>query len=375
MQVQTIASSTLPSITITATELQALGLKEQDIPEIQAVAERIQSDNPLTVAEFGRAVADHTSNYADGLLDQVRNRDLDDAGAKLTQVLTVAQGINVSALLDTRSRVPLLGPLIDRLNLKRRQVLGEFDTTREQIEKLVAEVNLTQSGIAARNAGLEEMFGSVREEHRLLGIHIAAGKQRLGELVVLANEMRSEIGNDPSRLQQLSDLDSLVANLDKRIGDLTALQQSAFQTLPTIRLIQANNQMLIDKFHSIREVTVPAWKRQFMLALTLNEQRNAVQLATQIDDTTNDLLKRNAELLHRNSVETAKANQRLVIDVDTLLFAQNSLIKTVEEVVQIQRVGAENRQKAERDIQGMRLDLQKRLTRSDAAPRPLKELH
>lgn len=375
MQVQTIASSTLPSITITATELQALGLKEQDIPEIQAVAERIQSDNPLSVAEFGRAVADHTSNYADGLLDQVRNRDLDDAGAKLTQVLTVAQGINVSALLDTRSRVPLLGPLIDRLNLKRRQVLGEFDTTREQIEKLVAEVNLTQSGIAARNAGLEEMFGSVREEHRLLGIHIAAGKQRLGELVVLANEMRSEIGNDPSRLQQLSDLDSLVANLDKRIGDLTALQQSAFQTLPTIRLIQANNQMLIDKFHSIREVTVPAWKRQFMLALTLNEQRNAVQLATQIDDTTNDLLKRNAELLHRNSVETAKANQRLVIDVDTLLFAQNSLIKTVEEVVQIQRVGAENRQKAERDIQGMRLDLQKRLTRSDAAPRPLKELH
>lgn len=375
MQVQTIASSTLPSITITATELQALGLKEQDIPEIQAVAERIQSDNPLSVAEFGRAVADHTSNYADGLLDQVRNRDLDDAGAKLTQVLTVAQGINVSALLDTRSRVPFLGPLIDRLNLKRRQVLGEFDTTREQIEKLVAEVNLTQSGIAARNAGLEEMFGSVREEHRLLGIHIAAGKQRLGELVVLANEMRSEIGNDPSRLQQLSDLDSLVANLDKRIGDLTALQQSAFQTLPTIRLIQANNQMLIDKFHSIREVTVPAWKRQFMLALTLNEQRNAVQLATQIDDTTNDLLKRNAELLHRNSVETAKANQRLVIDVDTLLFAQNSLIKTVEEVVQIQRVGAENRQKAERDIQGMRLDLQKRLTRSDAAPRPLKELH
>lgn len=375
MQIQTIASSTLPSITITADELQALGLKEQDIPEIQAVAERIQSDNPLTVAEFGRAVADHTSNYADGLLDQVRNRDLDDAGAKLTQVLTVAQGINVSALLDTRSRVPLLGPLIDRLNLKRRQVLGEFDTTREQIEKLVAEVNLTQSGIAARNAGLEEMFGSVREEHRLLGIHIAAGKQRLGELVVLANEMRSEVGNDPSRLQQLSDLDSLVANLDKRIGDLTALQQSAFQTLPTIRMIQANNQMLIDKFHSIREVTVPAWKRQFMLALTLNEQRNAVQLATQIDDTTNDLLKRNAELLHRNSVETAKANQRLTIDVDTLQYAQNTLIKTVEEVMQIQRVGAENRQKAEREIQGMRLDLQKRLTRSDAAPRPLKELH
>lgn len=72
------------------------------------------------------------------------------------------------------------------------------------------------------------------------------------------------------------------------------------QTLPMIRMIQANNQMLVDKFHTIREITVPAWKRQFMLALSLNEQRNAVDLATTIDDTTNDLLRRNAALLHRN---------------------------------------------------------------------------
>lgn len=375
MQVQTIASSTLPTTNISGADLQALGLKEEDIPEIKTVALRIQSGNPLSVAEFGRDIADHTSSYADGLLDQVRNSDLDDAGAKLTQVLTVAQGVNVSALLDTRSRIPVLGRVIDRLNLKRRQVLGEFDTTREQIEKLVSEVSLTQTGLAARNASLEEMYLSVREEHRLLGIHIAAGKQRLGELVVEANELRGSIGNDPGRLQQLSDLDSLVANLDKRVGDLTALQQSAFQTLPTIRLLQANNQQLIDKFHTINAITVPAWKRQFMLALSLNEQRNAVRLATAIDDTTNDLLKRNAELLHQNSIETARANQRLVIDVETLKVVQDTLIKTVEEVIQLQRTGAENRQKAEREIQGMRLNLQHRLTRTDAAPRSLKELH
>lgn len=166
-------------------------------------------------------------------------------------------------------------------------------------------------------------------------------------------------------------MDALISNLDKRIGDLTALQQSAMQSLPTIRMIQANNQMLVDKFHTIREITVPAWKRQFMLALTLNEQRNAVQLATKIDDTTNDLLKRNAELLHRNSVETAKANQRLVIDVDTLQKVQATLIQTVEDVIKIQREGVAQRKAAEKEIQGMRLDLQKRLGRTDE----VKELH
>ena len=129
--------------------------------------------------------------------------------------------------------------------------------------------------------------------------------------------------------------------------------------------------MLVDKFHTIREITVPAWKRQFMLALTLNEQRNAVQLATKIDDTTNDLLKRNAELLHRNSVETAKANQRLVIDVDTLQKVQATLIQTVEDVIKIQREGVAQRKAAEKEIQGMRLDLQKRLGRVEE----VKELH
>lgn len=315
-------------------------------------------------------MAEHTSSYADSLLDQVRNSDLDDAGAKLSEVVAVAQSLNVSAFSNRRSRIPVIGPLIDKVTLRGKSVLGQFDTTRAN-RKLVAEVDQTQAGISARNTGLESMFVAVREEHRLLGIHIAAGKQRLAELQTHVSQLRANIGNDPARLQQVADLDALISNLDKRIGDLTALQQSAMQSLPTIRMIQANNQMLVDKFHTIREITVPAWKRQFMLALTLNEQRNAVQLATKIDDTTNDLLKRNAELLHRNSVETAKANQRLVIDVDTLQKVQATLIQTVEDVIKIQREGVAQRKAAEKEIQGMRIDLQKRLGRVEE----VKELH
>lgn len=370
-QESTLSTAAQIGGTFTPAVLQSLGLKEQDIPEINAVAALITAENPLSVAQFGREVAEHTSEYADSLLDQVRNSDLDEAGAKLTQVVSVAQSLNVSALSNTRSKIPLIGHLIDKVTLRGKSVMGQFDTTREQIEKLVAEVSQTQSNIADRNVGLESMFESVCEEHRLLGIHIVAGKHRLGELQNQVIEMRSSIGNDPARLQQVADMDTLISNLDKRIGDLTALQQSAMQSLPTIRMIQSNNQMLVDKFHTIREITVPAWKRQFMLALTLNEQRNAVELSTRIDDTTNDLLKRNAELLHRNSVETAKANQRLVIDVETLKKVQSTLIQTVEEVIKIQRDGVNQRKAAEKEILGMRIDLQRRLGRSDE----IKEIH
>lgn len=355
---------TVARFDLTTTNLQALGLKEADIAHVREVALRIQPDNPSTVAEFGRDVAEHTASYADSLLEQVRNSDLDESGAKLTQVVNVARSLNIGPLSDKRSRLPIIGPVIDKLRLRKDNLVGKFDTTREQIDTLLAEVQTTQDQIKQRNVGLDSMFVAVCDEHRLLGVHIAAGRLRLGDLRADAEALRGNIGNDPSRVQQLADLDAVIANLDKRIGDLVVLQHSAMQGLPTIRMIQANNQMLVDKFHTIREITVPAWKRQFMLALSLNEQRNAVDLATTIDDTTNELLRRNSALLHRNSVETAKANQRLVIDVDTLKDVQSNLIKTVEDVIQIQRDGVEKRRSAEKQIEAMRGDLRARLTRA-----------
>ena len=358
---------------LSATTLKELGLQDTDAGDVRQVAQKIQPSNPASVSEFGRAVAEHTSRYADSLLDQVRNRDLDEAGAKLTQVVNIARSLNVGPLSDKRSRLPIIGPLLDKFRLRTSNLMSQFDTTRSQIEALIEEVQTTQTSIQQRNTGLEDMFSSVRDEHRLLGIHIAAGRLRLDELRETAKEQRSDIGNDPGRVQALSDLDAVIANLDKRIGDLVALQHSAMQSLPTIRMIQAANTMLVDKFHTIREITVPAWKRQFMLSLTLNEQQNAVQLATHIDNTTNDLLKRNAELLHRNSVETAKANQRLVIDVETLEDVQNTLIKTVEDVLKIQQSGVEQRKNAERQIEAMRSDLRSRLTRSPGKEQSITE--
>ncbi len=359
-----VMGANLPAV-LDAQALSTLGLNSEDLPEIRQIADRIETGNPLSVAEFGRDVAEHTSGYADGLLDQIRNRDLEAAGEKLTQVVSIARSLNLNALSDRRSKVPVLGRCIDKMKLSANNFMGQFETTKEQIEALVGEVEFSQKGLSQRNLSLDEMFVSVTSEHRLLGLHIAAGKVRLQELRGEAAQMRAQ-PLSPTGAQQLADLDMLVSNLDKRIGDLQALQHSALQSLPTIRMIQANNQMLVDKFHTIREITVPAWKRQFMLALTLNEQRNAVQLATTIDDATNDLLRRNADLLHRNSVETARANQRLVIDVDTLKQVQSTLIKTVEDVIKIQQDGVSQRRAAEKQIEAMRTDLQAKLTRNGA---------
>ena len=353
--------------------LQTLGVSQDDFPAVREIANRIEVDNPLSVSEFGREVSDHTSGYADGILDQVRNRDLDDAGAKLTQVVSIARGLNMNALTDRRSKIPLIGTFIDKFKLSSKNFMGEFQTTKEQIENLITEVEVSQKGLASRNLALEEMFSAVKSEHHMLGVHIAAGKLRLEELKLHAEDMRKTV-NAPAQLQELADLDAMCANLDKRIGDLQVLQHSALQSLPMIRLIQSNNKLLVDKFYTITQITVPAWKRQFLLSLSINEQANAVQLADQIDDTTNDLMRRNAELLHKSSVDTAKSNQRLVIDIGTLQDVQNKLIQTVEDVIKINRDGVAERAKVEKEIIAMRDNLKTRLIRNGEPEKTSKEV-
>lgn len=355
-----VASYALQTV-VTPQLLKEYGLTEADVPSIADLATKIDASNPLTVSEFGRDVSDHTSSYTDELLSLVRNKDLDAAGAKLNEVVMVAKRINLNALSDRRSKIPVIGPYIDKFMLTKDKFKQNFETTKEQIDSLIGDVDHTQQGLSARIVALESMFGSVKEEFRLLGVHIAAGKLRIQELKELATQKRaSELS--PQGAQELNDLDNLIANLDKRIGDLMALQQSAFQTLPMIRMIQANNTALVEKFHTIKELTIPAWKRQFVAALSLNEQKNAVELANTIDNATNEYLRKNADLLHKNSVQTAKANQRLVIDLSTLEYVQKSLISTVEDVIRIHQEGAKERREVEPKLLAMRSVMENRLT-------------
>ena len=132
-----------------------------------------------------------------------------------------------------------------------------------------------------------------------------------------------------------------------------------------IRIIQSNNLMLVDKFYAIKNITIPAWKNQISLAISLNEQKNSVQLANNIDDATNEILRRNADLLHQNSVDTARANQRSVIDIETLEHVQNTLINTVNDVIQIQKEGMQKRFEATERLKTLQNNLNQLIIESN----------
>ncbi|MFB0983872.1 MAG: toxic anion resistance protein, partial [Acinetobacter towneri] len=217
-------------------------------------------------------------------------------------------------------------------------------------------IESSQNGLKNRVDTLDKMILGVQDEYKQLGIYIAAGKLKQQEIQQQISEFSAQ-PQDQTTTQKIYDLNHLANNLEKRVSDLQVLQQSAMQTLPMIRIIQSNNLMLVDKFYAIKNITLPAWKNQISLAISLNEQKNSVQLANSIDDATNELLRRNADLLHQNSVDTAKANQRSVIDIETLEHVQNTLIKTVNDVIQVQKEGMQKRAEATTRLRALQENL------------------
>ena len=337
--------------------LKEIGLNVEDFNEVVNAHKDLANINHTAVAEYGKNIAAKTASYTDELLDLVKNKDLDVTGQKLNEVVQVAQQLNTSSILNKSKSSGFIGNILNKFKGAKQSFDQHFNTTKEQIDGLVKEIEISQTGLKARVEVLDRMFNGVQDEYRQLGIYIAAGKIKQQEVQQNIVTL-SALEQNPQTNQKVYDLNHLANNLEKRVSDLQVLQQSAMQTLPMIRIIQSNNMMLVDKFYAIKNITLPAWKNQISLAISLHEQRNSVQLANTIDDATNDLLKRNADLLHQNSVDTAKAYQRSVIDIETLEHVQNTLIKTVNDVIQIQKEGMQKREEASTRIKALQSNLQ-----------------
>lgn len=338
--------------------LTALGLTAADSPRIAELRARLQELPSGDLQMFGREAAAKTSEFSSQLLDQVRNADLEATGEKLGEVVRIARNLNLDRL-GARSRVPVFGPLIDRLRSSRGELVQKFSSTNQQIDQLMRDVSVQQTELARRVKDFDRMHEIVLAERHEIGLHIAAGKMRLAEL---ESQRRPLDGlDDPQSRSQRAEIDRAYRLLHKRVGDLIVLQHAADQSAPMIRIIQTNAMQLIEKFSAVRDITIPAWKRGFAIQLSLEEQKNAVGLANAIDDATNEMMRTNAKLLRESSVATAKANQRLVIDVETLKFVHEQLIGTVEDVRAIHREGMQKREQAGRELAQLREEVQRRL--------------
>lgn len=323
---------------------------------VRDLASKIDVSSAMSISQFGQEIGSAAASYTDELLSQARTEDLDELGSKLAEIMAAAQSFDLKSFDGGLARLPLVGPLVRRFALTKEKVMGRFRSVEGQIDNLMGNVDGALRRLSERSNSLEVMYEGVAKEHVLLATHVRAGELRAGELEHEIACLGAQT-SDLAVLETREKLESGLHTLRKRIGDLSVLQHSALQTLPMIRMMQTNNIVLLEKFQTIQKLTLPAWKRTFVMALALNEQKDAVKLADEIDDATNYFMKRNSELLHDNALATARSSQRLVIDVETLRAVHDNVLKTLADVHTVYQDGAAKRTRAIAELSELRAEM------------------
>ena len=339
-----------------ASNRQAVQLNSEEMDQARQLATTINFDDPSKIQSFGNDVSEHAGALTDSLLERIRSNDKDIIGDQLNQIVRLARDTHSHmafqkeswkhAVIRGTQKLPVVGPVARFVGRKYLDAQEGFKTASEQIDAVTTELQCSVNSLQETNEVFNQMYGEVSDQIRLLQIRIEAAQIALAEAHTKAEGLRNQPEHTELEIERLRDLDAAISSMEKRVADLRVLQQQAVQTLPSIRMIQTNNVQLVEKFATIRDVTIPAWKQGFVIRGALTQQQHGVHLTQAIDDATNQLLLDNSQLLHANSVETAKANQRLVIDVDTLKKTSDQMFQTAQEVMRIRQEGRSTRDAA-----------------------------
>ncbi|SIQ39961.1 Uncharacterized conserved protein YaaN involved in tellurite resistance [Alkalispirochaeta americana] len=339
-------------------------------PELQnrarEVASTVDVRDRQTVVQFGVAPQRRISEFAEKVLSEVRTKDGGEAGAILSGLVTTIRAADVGSLATEPSG---LGRLFGGAKRRVNAFLQRYETLATQIDGIVRELEQARMGLLRDIALLDTLYTKNGEYLQELDVHIAAGKLLLEEVrdtVLPEYQERARTSGDPSRAQELQDMNQLVSRFEKKLHDMQLSRMVAIQTAPQIRLIQGNNETLVEKIQSSILTTIPLWKSQVVIALGLVRQKKALELQRQVTDTTNELLQKNARMLREGSTGVARESERSIVEIETLQSVNDELIATIEETLQIQQEGREKRAQAEVALAEMESTLSRRLQRITA---------
>jgi len=336
-----------------------------DVQRIADIEKTINIKDPSLTVTYGAQTMQEISRFADDLLGRVQSKNAGHVGETLTDLMIRVKGIDVTEIAGEKrgilERIPFVGSFFNSME----RTIAKFNTLSEQVSTITDKLEEAMVGLLHDVNVLQQLYTHNENFHRELSVYIEAGKRKLED--VRANELQqlktsADASSDPMEAQQVRDLAEQLNRFERRLHDLQLSRTITVQTAPQIRLIQSNNQTLAEKIQTSILTTIPIWKSQMVLALSLQGQKNAALLQKSVSDTTNEMLRKNAELLQQSSIETAREVERSVVDIETLREVHTKLINTIEESMRIAQEGREKRLAAEKELNAMELQLKEKLT-------------
>jgi uncharacterized protein YaaN involved in tellurite resistance len=330
--------------------------------EIDEAMAEIAIDDSTSVLFFGTAAQENVTAVADEMLEGVRNKDTAAAGEALNDMVTTLRGLPVGEL-DPRQKPGLLGRVF-RSATPIARMLQRYEQVGSQVDAISNRLDAHTSKLMKDIGLLDRLFDKTLEYFRRLEVYIAAGEERLRRLdaetlPALAREV--EQTNDVLKAQQLGDLRAKRDDLERRVHDLKLTRQVTMQSLPSIRLVQQNDKALVGKIASTMANTIPLWRQQLAMALTIARSTEAGETLEKATDLTNELLKANADTL-RTSTQTIRTQvERGIVDIAAVKQANDALIATIGDALRIADDGKRQRVEAEKQLAACETELKQAL--------------
>ncbi|EIE3638363.1 toxic anion resistance protein [Staphylococcus pseudintermedius] len=353
--------------TATVTELETKELNEhfndQDRQKVQSLADQIEPLNHDSLLKFGSNAQTYLSHFSHQMLDEIQSKDVGPIGETLEQLMKKLKEVNPDELSQQNDN--FLKKLFKRSKNSMQQLFSRMQSVSAQVDRISIELDKNKALLVKDIQLLDGLYQQNKDYFDVLNLYIAAAEQKKTEIeqdVLPEMRQRVKAADDQMVVQDVADMEQFVDRLEKRIYDLKLSRQISLQSAPQIRMIQNVNQALAEKIQSSILTSIPLWKNQMAIALTLQRQQKAATAQKQVTDTTNEILLRNSEMLRQNARVTAEENERGIVDIETLKTTQDNIIQTIEETLQIQKEGREKRQQAEKDLLALESDLKARLT-------------
>ncbi|MBQ6456017.1 MAG: toxic anion resistance protein [Mogibacterium sp.] len=325
--------------------------------QIQAVADKIDITDSNAVLSYGASAQRKVSDFADGALQSVRGKDMGETGQVLTSLIVELKN-------NGEEKPGFFNKLFGSAEKNFEKLKVQYSTTEANIDRLVKILEGHEEQLLKDIVQLDKLYDKNKLYFKEVSMYIEAGKLRLEKArneELPALQAKAKETNAPEDVQAAQDFADMITRFEKKLYDLELSRTVCLQAAPEIRMVQNSDQIMSEKIHSTIINVIPMWKTQMVLALNNYHTQKAIEAQNAVTEATNEMLRKNAEALHQSTVETARASERGIVDIETLQHTNQQLISALDEIQQIQADGKIARANAEKELARIEQELKDKM--------------
>ena len=344
-------------------------LTDEEKKAIEEFNSQINVEDSTQILQFGAKAQNKISEFSDSVLEEVKTKQTGEAGDLLADLVAQIKDFDGDIQIENRG---VIGKLFHSAKKEVKKIIAKYNKIDVNIDKIEKELDRHRLQMLKDITIFDTMYEKNLQYFKELSLYIIAGEKKLEELrnVVLPElQKKAEETKEQLDVQRVNDMVNTINRFEKKIYDLKTTRVISIQMAPQIRMLQSNETELVEKIQSSLINTIPLWKNQIVLALGINNAKQALGAQQSVTNLTNDMLKKNSEILKQGSIQIAEESERAIVDVETLQKTNKDIIETLDKVLEIHENGKVKRAEAEKELVEIERELKEKLVEIKVEPK------